>query len=56
MVRIRCNDLDKGIKLTKMRIAHLEKHGDGGSVMQEKQILKKQERQKQLLKERGIYK
>jgi len=42
----------KGIKITKYRIAHLEKHGDGDSAMQEKFILKKQERHLQLRKEK----
>jgi len=40
--------IDIGIKLTKYRIRHLEKHGNGDSAMKEKQILKKQERHKQL--------
>ncbi len=43
--------IDKGIKLTKYRIKHLEIHGDGDSAMQEKNILKKQERHKQVRKE-----
>ncbi len=43
--------IDIGIKLTKARIKHLEKHGNGDTAMQEKRILVKQERHKQLLKE-----
>ncbi len=42
--------MDIGIKITKYRIAHLEKHGNGDSAMKEKQILKKQERSKELVK------
>ncbi len=38
----------KGIKITKYRIAHLEKHGNGDTVMKEKYILKKQERHHKL--------
>ncbi len=41
-----------GIKITKYRIAHLEKHGNGDAAMQEKQILKKQERHEQLMKDK----
>jgi len=44
---------EKGVRITKYRIAHLEKHGDGDSAMKEKQILKKQERHIQKLKDRG---
>jgi len=40
--------IDKGIKLTEFRIKHMEKHGNGDSAMQEKQILKKQKRHKEL--------
>ncbi len=43
--------IEIGITLTKMRIKHLEKHGDGDTVMKEKRILVQQERHKQLLKE-----
>ncbi len=43
---------EKGIKITKYRIKHLEKHGNGVGAMQEKAILKKQERHQQLMKER----
>ncbi len=42
-----------GIKNTKMRVAHMEKHGVGDTAIKEKIILKKQERQFQLLKEQG---
>jgi len=31
-----------------MRILHLQKHGDGDTVIREKNILKKQERHKEL--------
>ncbi len=43
--------IDKGIKITKYRIKHLEKHGNGDSAMQEKNILKKQERHKQIVED-----
>ncbi len=39
-----------GIKLSKFRIKHLEKHGNGDTVMREKSILKKQERHNDLAK------
>ncbi len=48
MVRWWDSQIDKGIKLTKMRIKHMEKHGMGDSVQAEKFRLKKQERNKQL--------
>ncbi len=48
MVKVKEIDLDKAIKLTKFRIKHMEKHGNGASVIQEKIILKKQERKKEL--------
>ncbi len=41
-------EIDDAIKLTKKRIKHLEKHGNGDSAMQEKRILTKQERHKTL--------
>ncbi len=44
--------IDKGIALTKMRIKHHEKHGCGNSVIQDKEILKRQERNKELRKQR----
>jgi len=44
---------EKAIKITKYRIQHLEKHGDGASAMEEKARLKKQERHHQLQKDRG---
>ncbi len=44
--------INKGIRITKYRIAHLEKHGNGDTVMKEKNILKKQERHKQTRKEK----
>ncbi len=43
---------EKGIKITKYRIAHLEKHGNGDAAMKEKYILKQQERHHQLMKDR----
>ncbi len=48
MVKWWDKQIDKGIKITKYRIKHLELHGNGDSAMQEKAILKKQERAKQL--------
>ncbi len=42
--------IDKGIKLTKMRIKHYEKHGRGDLVIEEKAKLKKQERHKEVRK------
>ncbi len=46
----------KGIKLTKIRIKHLEKHGMGSEAMKEKNILKKQERHKELQQQQGRFK
>jgi len=43
--------IEKGIRLTKMRIKHHEKHGCGNNVIEDKRILQKQERHKQLRKE-----
>jgi len=40
--------IDEAIKVTKFRIKHHEKHGDGDVAMHEKQILRKQERHKEL--------
>ncbi len=40
--------IDKGIKITKMRIKYMEKHGMGDNAIREKNILKKQERHKEL--------
>ncbi len=42
-----------GIKLTKYRIKHLEKHGNGDTAMKEKNCLKKQERHHQIMKDKG---
>ena len=42
------NQIDIGIKLTKFRIKHHEKHGEGANAMQDKERLKKQERHKQV--------
>ncbi len=36
--------MEKGIALTKYRIAHHEKHGNGKNAMDEKSILQKQEK------------
>ncbi len=44
--------INKGIKLSKFRIAHHEGHGVGTAAMQDKEILKKQERAKQKRKEK----
>ncbi len=44
--------IDKGIKLSKSRIKHHEKHGNGDVAMEDKAILKKQERHKQLRDEK----
>ncbi len=55
MVRWWDVQIDKGIALTKERIKHLEKHGNGDSVMYEKQILKKQERHRELEKAKGRF-
>ncbi len=44
--------IEKGIKLTKMRIKHMEKHGMGDSVINEKRILQKQERHKKVRDEK----
>ncbi len=45
--------IEKGIKLTKYRIKHHEKHGNGVAAMQDKDILKKQERHKQVRDEKN---
>ncbi len=52
MVRYWDKQIEIGIKLTKMRIKHLEKHGNGDTAMREKDILKKQERHKQVRAEK----
>ncbi len=52
MVRPWDEAIDKGIKITKFRIKHHEKHGCGTCAMQDKEILKKQERHKQQRKEK----
>ncbi len=44
---------ERSIKLFKYRIKHHEKHGDGSVAMQEKEILKKQERHHQIMKEKN---
>jgi len=46
MVRWWDGQIEKGIELTKRRIKHHEKHGNGNVAMQDKEILKKQERHK----------
>jgi len=48
MVRYWDIQIEKGIRLTKMRIKHCEKHGMGETAMREKSILQKQERHKKL--------
>ncbi len=48
MVKFWDEQIAKGIKLSKMRIKHHEKHGNGQPAMQDKAILKKQERHKEL--------
>ncbi len=40
--------LDWSIKNTKMRIQHMEKHGVGDTAIKEKNILKKQQRKREL--------
>ncbi len=52
MVKYWDEQIDKGIKLTKARIKHHEKHGEGNSTMEDKARLKKQERHKQLRMEK----
>jgi len=47
-VRYWDEQIEIGIKLTKMRIKHHEKHGNGNVAIQDKIILKKQERHKQV--------
>ncbi len=44
MVEVKKLDLLKAIKITKMRIKHHEKHGDGNNAIADKACLKKQER------------
>jgi len=48
MVDVWGDSIDKGIRITKYRIKHLEKHGNGTGAMQEKEILKRQLRNKEL--------
>ncbi len=50
MVRWWDIQIDKGIALTKMRIKHHEKHGNGDATMRDKARLQKQERHKQVRK------
>ncbi len=45
------NEIKAAIRLTKIRIKFCEKHGIGASAIQEKSILKKQERKLELKKE-----
>ncbi len=52
MVKPKDELLDYAIKNTKMRIKHMERHGMGKNAMEEKAILQKQERIKQLRLER----
>ncbi len=51
MVRWWDSQIDKGISITKMRIKHHEKHGNGSVVIKEKAMLVKQERHKQVRKD-----
>ncbi len=44
MVDVHKIELEKAIRLSKARIKHHEKHGCGTNVIQDKIILKKQER------------
>ncbi len=48
MVRFWDIQVEKGIKLTKMRIKHMEKHGMGSNATKEKARLQKQERHRDL--------
>ncbi len=50
MVKFWDVQIKKGIELSKMRIKHHEKHGNGNVAMREKEILKKQERHQELRK------
>ncbi len=50
MVKPKDDLLNWSIKNTKMRIKHMEKHGNGSVAIKEKQILAKQERIKELRK------
>jgi len=52
LVRFWDEQIDKGIALTKMRIAHHQKHGNGDVVIKEKSRLQKQERHKQVRKDK----
>ncbi len=48
MVRFWDIEIEKAIKVTKARIKHHEKHGCGTNVIEDKKILQKQERHKQV--------
>ncbi len=48
MVRWWDFQIERAIKITKMRIKHCEKHGMGDTCIREKNILKKQERHRDL--------
>jgi len=48
LVRFWDIEIDKAIKVTKMRIKHHEKHGCGETAMRDKKVLQKQERHKEL--------
>ncbi len=52
MVRWWDIQIDKAIALTKMRIKHHEKHGCGNNVIADKSRLQKQERHKQVRKDK----
>ncbi len=53
MVKPKHELLKWGIKNTKMRIKHMEKNGMGNNAMQEKVILKRQERKLEILRQEG---
>ncbi len=53
MVKPKNDLLIWAIKNTKMRIKYIEKHAMGKNAMQEKEVLKRQERKYDLLKQEG---
>ncbi len=52
MVRFWDVEIDRAIQITKLRIKHHEKHGCGNNVIQDKKILQKQERHRDLRKQK----
>ncbi len=50
MVDVWAEAREKGIKITKYRIKHAEKHGMGDMAIHEKKILQKQERHRDLMR------